>query len=1090
MNKPIRYKSTEWLKVLLAGIMLMVVMSTANSQDLGSLYSHQSNSNDLYVEQGMNLKGVLDILEQEHNIVFLYRTEIVEDKIVQQSKILSNRLTSALDELLVGVGLEYKYLSPKTYGIFPNESFERFKETPEPAEDTRVRGQVVDAQSGESLPGVNIFLEGTTIGTVSDLDGNFELTVPDPDATLVFSYIGYQRQEVPLAGRTELEIELRTDVIMSDAVVVVGYGTMRREDITSSVASISADDFNTGIAINPLDMIQGRVAGLTINRQGFDPNAGVSIQLRGVSSIEAGRGPLIVVDGIPGADLQNLSYTEIESIEVLKDGSAAAIYGTRGTNGVIHVTTKSAAAGETQFSYQTNLQTERISNQLEVLTASQFRDLIAEGRISENQDFGYDTNWYDQILRTPVTHNHNFSISGGGTNTTYRANINYTDAKPIMAETGRQSYGGRLNIDHTGFNDLLNVVVNLQSTFVENQYGTTGVSEQAIIRNPTMPVYDPDQPGQFFDPLGMHNQYNPVARLSQHENGAERTLVLGSIRGTLSLTEWLKASGFFAHENNTIKDHTYVSRDAYDSRNSDWEGRAYRQDRFWQNNTFDFTLESTHDFERNRFNVLGGYSYQDFTYDQFSAENYDFTTDATGWHDLGGGGFLDEGRANMGTYKESSKLIAFFGRVNYAYDNKYLLTASVRHEGSSKFGRENKWGTFPALSVGWRISSEQFMQNVNLIDHLMVRLGYGETGNQDFSSYQSLVTLQTFGNYYDYQSGSWIRGWGPAQNPNPNLQWESKKELNLGIDYALLEGRISGNIDLYTRKTENLLFNYDAPQPPSVHSDIFTNVGSITNRGIEVLMDVEVMSRGNFQWTTTANWSYLYNRVSSLSNEFYQQGYIEMAHLPAPGSLGPSMRLEEGRRVGGFYGYKHAGFTDDGNWIFYKEDGSLATPDQMSLDDRQYIGNGLPKMNAGWNNSINYKNWDLNIFFRGEFLYDILNMTPMYYANNATIANYNQLQSVLDKYAHINAPTQFSDYYLERGDYVKLDNLSIGYSFDLREYHIRNLRVYASARNLLTITGYSGLDPEVGSTGLTPGVDGRSFYPRTTLLSLGVNIEF
>jgi len=966
----------------------------------------------------------------------------------------------------------------------------------EEALQVTVSGMVTDAQNGEALPGVNVIVVGSEeemgsiIGTQTDINGSYSVNVPDALNTLAFTYIGYQRLEVDIDGRSEIDIQLQQDIQMLDNVVVVGYGTMRREDITSSVSSVSSEDFNAGIAIDPLDMIQGRVAGLTISRAGFDPNASAGIQLRGISSIEADRSPLIVIDGIPGADLQNIPQSEIETIDVLKDGSAAAIYGTRGTNGVIVVTTKSGRLneGETQFDYQTSMQTEMISNRLDVFSAEQYRELISQGLIAENQDFGGNTNWYDEIQQTPFTQDHNFSISRGGENTRYRANVHYRDAKPIMIETSRRSYGGRVNIDHTGFNNRLNVQLNLQSTFVENKYGTNGVSEQAIIRNPTAPVYDEE--GSFFDPVGFHNQFNPVARLKQHDEGAERSLFLGNIRGTLELTDWLSASLFYANENNIIKNYTYIGRESYQSRDNDYDGLASRLDQFNKNNTVDFTLESIQNLGQHRVNALAGYSYQDFITETFSAENRDFLTDATSWYDLGAGSFLGSGRASMGTNKSSSTLIGFFGRINYAFDNKYLVTASVRREGSSKFGIENKWGTFSAISLGWRLSNEPFMQGMEIVDDFMIRLGYGETGNQSFSSYQSIATLRSFGNYYDYESGNWISVWGPAQNPNPNLRWEKKKEFNLGLDFTLVQGKIHGELDLYTRTTEDLLFNYDAPMPPSVHSNIFTNVGSIQNRGIELLMETRVINSDSFQWTAGFNWSYLHNKIVKLSDEYYQQGYIEMANLPAPGSLGPSMRIEEGKRIGSFYGYRHAGFTEDGDWLFYKEDGSTSTPAGMSLDDRIYIGNGLPKMNAGLNNRLSYQNWDLSIFFRGEFMYDILNMLPMYYANSTVLGSYNQLQDVLGKYAHINAPTQYSDYYLEKGDYVKLDNISLGYSFDLREYSIRHLRVTATAQNLWTITRYTGLDPEVGSTGLTPGLGGRSFYPRTTVFSLGLNVGF
>lgn len=874
--------------------------------------------------------------------------------------------------------------------------------------------------------------------------------------------------------------------------VAIGYGTMRREDVTSSVASVRSENFNPGTARNPMDLIQGRVAGLTISRTSFDPNAGANIQLRGVSSVNAGRSPLIIIDGIPGADMSSLAQDEIESIEVLKDGSAAAIYGTRGTNGVIIITTKSGRATEVaQFDYSSYVQTETISERPEVLTAAQYRNLISQGELPSHQDHGYSTDWYSELLRTPVTHNHNFAMTGGSENTQYRASVFFRDAQPIVMNTSRQSYGGRVSLNHTGLDERWKVQMNLQNTFIGIENTDYGAFEQAITRNPTSPVWDEENPGQYHDPLGQHNYFNPVARLSQYEVGHDRNLFLGSIRNTLVITDGLEASLFYSYENNMTKRHEYISRDSYQSRNADYDGLASREDQFWVNNTLDMTLNYTlQDVDRHRINVLAGYSYQDFTYDNFSATNRDFMTDATNWYNLGSGRFLREGRADMGTYKNESKLIGFFGRVNYSLDDKYLMTASLRYEGSSKFGIDNKWGAFPAISVGWRVSNEDFMQNATFVNNLRVRLGYGETGNQDFGPYQSLVTLSSFGSYYDHIGSRWITGWGPAQNPNPMLRWERKKELNLGVDFSLFNNVFSGSVDLYDRTTEDLLFTYDAPMPPNVHSTIFTNVGTMSNRGVEVFAEAVVIDRGDLRLTTSVNWTYLHNELTRLSDDTYSLGYIQMYGLPAPGSLGDAMRLEEGVRVGSYYGYKHHGFTDDGEWLFYKEDGSVATPAEMTLDDRQYIGNGLPKMNGGLSARLNYRNWDFNVFFRGEFMYDILNMKPMYYANRTLLASYNQLQDLLDKYDHINSAVQYSDYYLERGDYVKLDNISLGYTFDLNNPNIRSLRVNATAQNVWTLTGYSGLDPEVNTTGLTPGVDGRTFFPRTTAFTLGVNLGF
>lgn len=955
------------------------------------------------------------------------------------------------------------------------------------AQNKPVTGKVTDAKDGTALPGVTIQIKGTTSGTQSGADGSFALEAPATATTLVFSFVGYDSQEVPI-GSGPVNVKLVASVKSLKDVVVIGYGTQRQSEITSSVATVKPDKFNQGGSRNPLDLVQGKVSGLSITRAGGNnPNGSVSIQLRGASSLVAGLQPLIVVDGIPGGNLDLIQQDDIASFDVLKDGSAAAIYGTRASNGVILITTKRGKSGEPSFAYSTYVQRDEVAKKPDMLSAEEYLKLPG------TTDLGGRIQMYDLLLdKDNLSQYHNLSASGGSGNSNYRASLYYNDQNGISIQNSRKQYGGRLNVNQTGLQGKLSMQMNVAANFNKANLlgGNGGDFEQAVQRNPTAPIYNAD--GTYLE-TNAFNNYNPLARLSREINERDQQTLSGDAKFTLELYKGLKISAFGALIRNNFNDRAYRYRDSRSSQ-VDYNGGGYasKANQVDFNKTFESTLDYSTNFgEDHSLTALAGYSYQYFTTEAFNVNNNGFLTDAFLDWNLGAGNAITNTtlkRPGIGSNKEDNTLVAFFGRASYAYRQKYLAQVTVRREGSSRFGANHKWGTFPAASVGWVINKEDFMSGIKDIDQLKIRLGYGVTGRQDgVANYGSLVTLSTGGQYL--QDGTWMQTYGPSNNPNPDLRWEKKKEWNLGVDFGFFDNRLSGSLDLYSRKTEDLLASYRAQQPPYILDNLFTNVGSISNKGIELAVSATPITTKDFTWTTDVTFTYQTGKLESLSNDVFKATYFEYGSLPSPGALGNAIRVQEGQPLGNFYGKRFAGFAADSTWLFYNAKGEQVSASAITADDYTVIGNGLPKYLASWSNTLKYKNFDLTLFFRGKFKFDILNLQDLYFGNTAWLPN-NVLRSAITKNAKLKDDPQYSDYYLEKGDFVKLDNVTLGYNFKLNSRYITNLRLYASARNLATFTSYSGLDPELEDNGLTTSIDNRGFYPRTRSYTVGLNIGF
>ncbi len=973
-----------------------------------------------------------------------------------------------------------------------------------------VTGTVTDP-GGMPLPGVTVQEKGTTNGVATDFDGNFSIDVASNNAVLVFSYVGMTNVEQAVGSQNSFTITMESNEESLEEVVLIGYGSQERKAVSTAVTKVDTDDFNQGQVSSPVELIQGKVAGLQITRAGGNnPNGGTAIQLRGVTSITGSTSPLIVIDGIPGGNLDLLQQNDIESFDVLKDGAAAAIYGTRGTNGVILITTKKGKKGKSTFNYSSFVSRDYVNSKPNFLSADQFRAAIADGIISANNDLGASTDIFEELVnRSNLTQYHNFVASGGNENGNYRASLYYKDSEGIALENGREEFGVRASFNQKGLDDKLtfasSVVVNV------NDANLLGGNQFGIVTdwNPTAPIYAPfntSEEGVLFNQgrYGFYqpeNGYNPFSEYANRFNQRKQITFSGDVKLGYEIIPGLVASVFGSYQRNSWNDRFYRSTQDYQQYNTGspyfGTGYAYKGNHIDYTQTVEPTINFTKDFGDHGFELLGGYSYQYSTTEEYSMDNSGFTTDGFEDWNFGAGNAItdtDLPRPNLSSFKEDNTLIAYFSRLSYNYLDRYFLQASVRHEGSSRFGANNKWASFPAISGGWLISDENFMEGAAWVNNLKLRAGYGITGNQGIPNYQSIVTLGTGGKYPVFLDGAdgatYYQTYGPVKNPNPDLKWETKKEFNIGLDFGFWFNKLSGSIDYYTRRTEDLLLSYDVPQPPFVQGSIYTNVGNITNNGLELALSYRVFEEGDFKWNVDFVGSYQNNELTTLSNQIFSVSELYGGNIGNPGNLGDAIRNTEGGPIGNFYGKRFAGFTVDGKWLFHKADGTIGRASDMTEEDKAIIGNGLPKYYASLTNTFRYKNFDLTILLRGKFKYDILNTVDLFYGNPSLLPG-NVLTSALGQYSNITEAPQYSDYYLENGDFVKLDNLTLGYNFNLGENSpFSALRLFGSARNLATFTGYTGRDPEVQDTGLYPGIDDRNFYPRTVTVTAGVNVNF
>ena len=952
--------------------------------------------------------------------------------------------------------------------------------------------------SGEPVIGASVVVKGNnTMGTITDFDGNFMLDVP-AKSVLVISYIGYVTQEVPTAGKNSLEIVLKEDTKTLDEVVVIGYGTQRKGDVTSSVASVKADNFVKGAVKDVGQLIQGKVAGLAITNPNGDPTGSTQIRLRGTNTIGgANTAPLVLIDGIPG-ELGTVAPEDVESVDVLKDGSAAAIYGTRGTNGVILITTKQAKGVDiNQVEYNGYVSTSLIAKKLDMLNADEFRTLYPD------QDHGADTDWIDEISRTPVSHVHNLSLMGGNSKTNYIANLNYASRQGIMKKSDFESFQGRIEVTHRMFDDKLKLKFGLFGKKNQMESTTSGgsfrgwVYGQATRRNPTDPVRNED--GTWNENVSKFEYENPLALLYEAEGNVKKTQLRYNGNIVYNPIKDLTLSAVFSYIRDNMNrgygetlSHISALRDGL----AGWSSvGAYTK----MEKLMELTAQYNKEIGAHKFSVLGGYSYNETDFEELWIDNYGFQDDYFGgWHNIGIGSALKDGKANIGSKKTPTNLIGFFGRATYSFKNRYLLMGALRYEGASQlWGTDNAWGLFPSISVGWRITEEAFMKNQKIFDDLKLRVGYGVTGSQPKDPFLGVAMLK-YGSYA-FVNGNWVQTIVPASNPNPDLKWEEKKETNIGLDFVSWGGRLSGSIDYYNRDVDGLIYEYGVPTPPNLYNKTMANGGTMRNRGVEVLVTVVPVQNKDFEWSTTGTFSLNSNKLISLSGSIFKSDYdyFNTGTVEYSGQVADSHRVQVGESIGNFYGFKVVDVDSEGRWIYEDRNGELVNYKDFTHapEDKHVIGNGLPKWYAGWNNTLRYKNFDLNVTMRGAFGFQIINGGRMNYENVKNSRFENRLKSVNDLVfgKHTLSPEvepEFNSYYVEDGDYWKIDNITLGYSFGQVGKYIKSLRIYGSVLNALTITGYKGIDPEVSTDGLTPGYDTRDRYPSVRSFTFGVNVKF
>ena len=962
----------------------------------------------------------------------------------------------------------------------------------------QITGTVLEASTDFPVIGASVVEVGTTNGVITDFDGNFVLNVAE-GAQIQISYMGFAAQT--LAAKDGMIVKLEEDTHVLQEVVAIGYGSQTKKEITGSVASVKADDFNKGSFNSPTGLLQGKVAGLTMSKDaGGDPtNRDFSVQIRGAGSLTGSTTPLFIIDGVPGASMNNINPNDIESMDVLKDGSAAAIYGTRANAGVIIITTKKGKEGKTQVEYTGSVSTANTAGRIKLFGRE---DFIAAGGV----DYGHETDWYKEITRVPVSTEHNIALSGGMKNVDYRASINYKLNQGLAKNSDFQEIMARASVNQHALNDILEFNYNASYSKTYSSWVSHEAYQQAMKFNPTMPVYTtPDDPnylkyGGYYQNFDKSGFSNPVAIVMQTtDQGSDQTF-LGSIRATIKPVTGLRISAFGSYQFWNQSTGKYLPSNSVAGNGT--TGNASKGNNFNTTRMFEATIQYTNEIKSHAFTILAGYAYQDFVSESFSASNTMFPTDDFLYNNMG----LGEGLNNLtnggskdgigiSSWKEEWKLASAFARINYNYDQRYFLNASIRAEGSSKFGANNRWGYFPAVSASWLITNEDFMRGQEVVDDLKLRAGYGVTGNMPGDCYPWIGRMSK-NEDYAYFGDNKVATWSLATVPNPDLKWETKHEVNVGIDFAFLGGRLSGAIDYYNRTTRDLLYWYAVDASKYEAGSMLLNLGSLQNQGVELALTGLAIDRKNFTWNLGLTLAHNKNKVLSLGNDEFifpeadkQRGGI------GDGSVGWMSQklqiLEEGESVGNFYGYKFSRIGEDGTFYGFDANGIEKKFSQLKGKDKVILGNALPIITWGLSSSMAFYNVDFSFNLRGAIGGKLLNTKRLAYGNNSSLASGNMIVSPDNG---ITPPKVMTDYYLESGTYAKLGDVTIGYTFPLKDdvkKYLTNARIYFTAQNLATISNYSGVDPEtVNMSGLEPGIEGVTYYPIPRTFMLGVNLTF
>ncbi|MBS1946884.1 MAG: TonB-dependent receptor [Bacteroidetes bacterium] len=952
-----------------------------------------------------------------------------------------------------------------------------------------ITGKITD-DKGNPIQGATITVRGSKVGTSTDASGAFSLNVPANAKTLVISSVGFSEQEIAMQGKESFDVSLVAAASSLSDVVVVGYGTARKKDLTGAVAKVGAKEFNQGVVTNPIAQIQGKVAGLVITTPGGDPNQAPIIRLRGQTSLTGGQTPLIVLDGIP-LDfpdlLNNIPPGDIESYDILKDASAAAIYGSRGANGVIIVNTKKGTAGKPQVSYNGYVGIQKVAKYLDMLSPNEWR--AATGAAGAGIDKGANTDWQKAITQTGMVHSHDVAISGGSKGFTYRGSVNYLNQQGVVINSGKEEYGLRFNAQQKALDDKLEINLGIINTTTNRTLTNYTNITKAFNDVPVYPVRNPDGSYYAFTDFEV---FNPVEHINEEYNKSFEHLNL--LNGTINyeLIKGLKvgATGSVSHFNQQ----THFFQPAYPVEgnvNNASDGNYNTDSR-----KGDLHINYLKDFGQHTIGFTGVYEYNYFTNDYLTATGSNFLVPQN--LDNNFTSAIDPTKVSAGSYKEEYKLISFLGRLNYNYAGKYYVTASLREDGSSKFGKNNRHGYFPSFDVAWRISRESFMKNIGWLDDLKLRAGYGVTGNSDaITPYATLLLYGPGGRYYDAVNNIYPQSYSPIQNPNPDLKWEERHGKNIGLDFSILNSRFSGDINYFSDKTINLLYNqYQVPTPPFYIPYILANVGSMTNKGLEFSLTARVIQDKKLSWTINGQITFIKTRISSLSGTF--EGYpIRTDQIPGSSAVGrglssyPITYFKPGYAPNVFYLPHFVGVDKNGNQLV---DSAGTTGFASSANVDKFYTDPSPDFTYGINNTFTYGKWSLNFFLRGVHGQKFFNNTSLDFANVNRLPGNNATKEALTN--GIKDAAAVSDLWLQKASFLRLDNLTISYEFPHMK-GISNLRAYVSGNNLFVITPYKGLDPEIQATNtgsnqayIDVSYYGSAFYYKTRSVTFGLNVTF
>lgn len=951
-----------------------------------------------------------------------------------------------------------------------------------------VKSRVLDEQKSP-LPGVTVVESGTHNGTTTDANGNFTLKVNSEKSVVKINYVGFKGQDVA-AGKLAPVVVLTEEAADLQEVVVVGYGTMRKKDVTGSVSSINKDNLNKGATTNPLQQIAGKAAGVAITQTGNEPGTTPSIRIRGVTSLIGGSDPLVVIDGVQGnVDLLNqLPPTEIETIDILKDASATAIYGSRGAAGVILVTTKKSEAGNSQIELSSTVSLDMISKKLDMMTADEWRTQRTLWGVPVSADHGSNTDWYGLLTRTGSTQNHSIALSGGTKSFNFRASISAIMQNGVVIHSNNQNYIGRFSATQKALNDKLTIATNVSAGTQKNVGSPASIGRAAFTSNllsntyvsrPADPVLNSD--GSYFTDANVFQYINPYAVAETVKNDQSINNFFVNTKADFELTKGLVVSWFGNWRKLDGNSGYYLPALSTVASAIDQKGIANINNWHEDEKLTDVSLNYKKTFGQHSIDATAVYEWQRQTYNGNFTQMKGFINDITTYNALQLGDFSKINSGDISSYKNDRTLVSFLGRVNYSLMNRYMLTVSIRRDGSSVFGESHKWGNFPSASVAWRISEESFMKGLTFLNNLKLRGGYGVTGNQQGLHPQNSLRL-VGSSGQTYFGGSQITNFSITQNDNADLRWETRMQSNVGIDFALFNSRVSGSIDAYHAVTKHLLFNYTVPQPPYPYGSIVANVGSLLNEGIDFSFNADIYRTKDFDISINGNLSLLRNKVLELSGSIngvpLNTDYV---------AWGTNSYLIKGQPIGTFNILQHQGKTsaNEETVVDVNKDGIIDSGNQSP--DRKIEGSALPKYTYAFSPVITYKNFDLTLLFRGSGGNKIYNSIRSSFSYFENLGKSNLLASAVP--LSLYTSPYASDLWLEDGDFLRFENATLGYRFDTKKWkYCNSLRLTLTATNLALFTKYKGLDPELNVSGTSGfGTDG-GIYPRTTTIAFGLNV--